>query len=394
MPLAAALLAMPVLAPAALATEETVEITFVVTAPASTPPGAILWISGAWPELGSWNGAGLKLLPLPDGRRHAATVRVPDAAMLEFKVTRGSWETVEKGPGGEEIANRTHPIDGADTLHIEVAKWRDQLPGGGAPRRSTRTGDIRSLGVVTSKFVRPREVLVWLPPGYERDTARRYPVHYAQDGNHVFDDSTSFAGEWKLDETAARLIEERRVPPFIVVAVSNTPDRIDEYTHARDSHGRGGKGADYGRFLIEELKPEIDRRFRTRPKANDTAILGSSLGAVIALELAIEHPEVFTRVGCVSPAAWWADRDLVKRAARAPKSLRVWIDIGSEEGTAEAGRRTWVDDAAATAEALRRAGVPAEAVHDEVIEGARHNETAWAARLDRILEFLFADRKR
>lgn len=385
----AALAMLPLIATAALATPETVTITFVVTPPAGTPAGATLWISGNLPQLGSWNGAGVRLAALPDGR-HAATVVVPDGEWLEYKVTRGSWETVEKGAGGEELSNRTLSVAGDDTVRIVVARWRSE----GDPPRSrpaTRTGDIRSLGLVPSKHVPAREVLVWLPPDYDRDTARRHPVLYAHDGQNLFDDSTSFAGEWRLDETAARLIAERRVPPFIAVAIPNTPDRIAEYTHARDGQGRGGRGADYARFVIEELKPLLDARFRTRADAAHTATLGSSLGAVIALELGIEHPGVFSRVGCVSPAAWWADRDLVRRAARAPKSLRVWVDIGTDEGTARAGRRTWVEDAAAAAGALRRAGVPDSSLHFEEVAGGRHHESAWAARLDRVLEFLWSD---
>lgn len=380
------------LAAPAAAAPAAVEITFVVTPPAATPAGATLWIAGNAPALGGWNPAGLKLAAGADGR-HGASVRIERGTLLEFKVTRGSWETVEKGPNGEELANRLHRAEADDTVRIEVARWRSD--GGVAPaRRSTRTGDIRSLGVVPSRFVAPREVLVWLPPGYDAEPARRYPVLYLHDGNNMFDDSTSFVGEWRLDETASRLIGEGRIPPFIAVAIYNTPDRIAEYTHARDSLGRGGKGAEYGRFLIEELKPMVDGRFRTRPGDAHTAIMGSSLGGVISLELAIERPGVFTRVGCVSPAAWWADRDLVARAARAPGNrLRVWMDIGSDEGTPQAGRRRWVEDAEAVAAALRKSGVRPGALRFEVIEGGRHNEAAWAARLDRILVFLLEGRE-
>lgn len=377
---------------AARAADSGVPVTFLVTPPAATPAGDVLWISGNVPELGAWNGAGVRLAPQAGGG-HAATVRLAPGTRLEFKVTRGGWDTVEKGPGGEELANRTHTVAGAETLALAVAAWRsDASPGRSRP--ATRTGDIRSLGTVASRHVAPREVLVWLPAGYDAEPRRRYPVLYVHDGNNAFDDSTSFAGEWRLDETAARLIAAGRVPPFIAVAVSNTPARIAEYTHARDREGRGGRGADYGRFLIEELKPLVDARFRTRPDPAATAILGSSLGGVISLELAIEHPRVFTRVGCVSPAAWWADRDLVRRAARAPRTLRVWVDVGTDEGTAGAGARTWVTDAEALAAALAGAGIPRGALHFEVIEGGRHDEAAWAARLDRILEFLFAGLER
>lgn len=385
---AAALLIAAPPAGAAPGTATSVEIVFLVTPPAATPRGESLWISGNVPELGTWNGAKIALARRSDGR-HAGSVRVERGARLEFKVTRGGWDTVERGPLGEEVANRVHLAAADDTITITVASWREGS-GADAVRRSSRTGDFRALGAVPSQHVSPREVLVWLPPGYEADPTRRYPVLYMQDGNNAFDDSTSLTGEWRLDETAARLIGEGRVPPFIAVAVYNTADRVAEYTHARDTDGRGGRGAAYGRFLAEELKPLVDGRFRTLPDAAHTAILGSSLGAVIALELAIERPDVFGRAGCVSPAAWWADRNLIARAARAPKTLRAWVDIGTDEGTPVAGRRPWIEDATALAAALAAAGVAPEALHFEVVEGGRHNEAAWATRLDRILEFLLA----
>lgn len=384
--LAAALLA----APGASHAEERVRLVFEVTAPASTPADAVLWLAGNDAALGGWSPAGVRLVALGDGR-HAAAVRVERDGLLEFKVTRGSWETVEKGPSGEEIANRTHRASGDDTVRVAVAAWRDQTADRAPARASTATGDLRRHPEFPSAHVRPRDVIVWLPPGYDRDTTRRYPVLYFHDGNNVFDDATSFAGEWRLDETADRLVRAGTLPPFIAVAVANTPDRMVEYTHVADGAGRGGRGPDYARFLVEELKPFVDRTYRTRIGPSATGLVGSSLGGLISLAVALERPDVFGLVGCVSPAAWWADRDIVRRAARAPRGLRVWCDIGTDESTPSAGRRAWLEDARALAEALRAAGL-AEALHYEEVEGGRHNEAAWAARLDRILEFLLAAR--
>jgi predicted alpha/beta superfamily hydrolase len=367
-----------------------VPVVFEVAAPAATPDGATLWLAGNDAALGGWNPAGVPLVRIGP-HRHRATIEVERGALLEFKVTRGGWETVEKGPRGEEIQNRTHRAAGPDTVRVTVAAWRDQT-GPAPPRRSTLTGDVRRHPGFESKWVRPRDVLVWLPPDYGRDPGRRYPVLYVHDGNNVFDDSTSFAGEWGLDETAERMIRAGEIPPFIAVAVYNTPERIAEYTPVPDGSGRGGRGPAYGRFLVEELKPFVDRTYRTRTGAGDTGVLGSSLGGLISLALAIDRPDVFRLVGCVSPAAWWADRAIVQRAASAPRSLRVWVDIGTDESTPSAGRRAWLEDARALRAALERAGLADDALHYEEVDGGRHNEAAWAARLDRILRFLFAPR--
>jgi predicted alpha/beta superfamily hydrolase len=389
---AAAVLAMLAVS-ASVARSETVTVPFLVQAPPTTPAGAAVWLSGSVPALGTWNGAGVPCRARPDGL-FTAEVALERGATVEFKVTRGSWDTVEKGPAGEELANRVLTVRGPDTVRVAVAAWRDQVEG--TPRREhTLTGDVRQHPPIASRFVRDRAVRVWLPPDYERDRDRRYPVVYFHDGNNVLDAATAFIGvEWGADETADRLIRAGRVPPFIIVAVDNTPDRMAEYTWVPDPRfGGGGRAAEYARYLVEELKPSIDSTYRTRPEAGHTVVVGSSLGGIVSLWLGLRHPEVFGRVGCVSPAAWWARRDIVRgaaMAARAPE--RVWIDIGTEEGTARAGAREWLEDARALRDALAaRPDAAAMTLHHEEVEGARHDERAWAARLDRILEFLLAD---
>jgi predicted alpha/beta superfamily hydrolase len=376
-------------APPALAAD-TVRITFVVEAPESTPAGATLWISGNLPALGTWNGAGARLDSI-GVRRFATTLALTKDAALEFKVTRGGWETVEKDASGGEIANHTHRATRDDTVRVVVGAWRDQVEGGG-PRPSTLTGDIRRHPAFASRYVKPRDVLVYLPPGYDSDTTRRYPVLYFHDGNNVFDAATSFAGEWGVDETAERMIGAGELPSFIAVAVANTPDRMLEYTPAVDARHGGGRAADYARFLLEELMPFIDRTYRTRTDAAATGVVGSSLGGIVSLYLGLEHPDRFGLIGCVSPAAWWAGRDIVKRAASADARrgpARIWVDIGTAEETPTAGRRPWIDDARALRDALRRGGyVEGRSLHYEEVEGGRHNERDWAARTGRMLEFL------
>ncbi len=370
-------------------------VTFLVEPPASTPAGATLWVSGDSPFLGDWSGKGLELAPRGDGR-HAGTARLPFGVRIAYKVTRGSWETVEKDALGGEIVNRTCVPAGDDTIRIRVAAWRDQGESKSA-RASTLTGTIRRHEAFPSKHVRARDVLVYLPPRYAADSTRRYPVLYFQDGNNVFDAATSFAGvEWGADETAERLIAAGELPAVILVAIANTPDRMAEYTPAADPRHGGGRAAGYARFLIEELMPFVDRTYRTRTEPASTGVVGSSLGGIVSLYLGLEHPERFGLVGCVSPAAWWADRDIVRRAARAGADstrLRVWLDIGTAEGGS--GGKT-LGDARALRGALVKAGYREGVdLHYEEVEGGEHNERAWAARTDRMLRFLlgamFAD---
>lgn len=371
-----------------------VAVRFRLAVPASTPAGAKVWLSGDLPVLGAWSGAGLALARATDGR-HDGVLRLPAGTRLEYKVTRGGWDTVEKGGAGEEIANRTLTASRDTTVAITVAAWRDLVASGAAVARpTTLTGDVRRHAQFPSQFVKARDVWVWLPPGYTTDTTRRYPVLYFHDGNNVFDRATSFLGvEWAVDETAERLVKAGTLPPFIAVAVANTGDRMAEYTPTRDPHHGGGGAARYGRFLLEELKPFVDTTYRTDPRPAATGVVGSSLGAIVSLWLGLEHPEAFTRIGVVSPAAWFAGRDLERRAAAAKvPGLRVWIDIGTAEGSSDAGRRATVEGARAVRDALLARGYrEGTNLHYEEVEGALHDEGAWAARVDRLLAFLLAD---
>jgi predicted alpha/beta superfamily hydrolase len=368
----------------------------VVEVPEGTPADAPVWISGDLPVLGSWNGAGERLERVAGGRC-VLRVELERGAAFEFKVTRGSWETVEKDARGGEIANRRARAGERDTLFVTVAAWRDQA--GGEPlRRSTLTGEVRRHAAFPSRFVRSRDVLVWLPPGYAADTTQRYPVLYFHDGNNVFDSATSFKGtEWGADETAGRLIRAGALRPCILVGIDNTPDRLAEYTPVPDARHGGGRAAGYERFLAEELKPFVDRSYRTLQDPSATGLVGSSLGALVSLDLALQRPDLFGLVGCVSPAAWWAERDIVGRAASVGKgtALRIWLDIGTAEGTEKAGTKEWLDDARALRAALVTRGWREGAnLHYEEVEGAVHDEGAWAARLDRILIFLLGPPRR
>lgn len=369
-------------------------VPFVVRAPASTPAGAVLWVSGDRAELGNWSGTGVRLERRPDGAWVGA-VELPAGTAFEFKVTRGGWETVEKDAAGGEVANR-RAVAGDDTVHVSVAAWRDQTETPAAAVH-TITGEVRHHPAFASRFVKPRDVVVWLPPGYDAQPSRRYPVVYFHDGQNVFDGATSFirGQEWRADEAADRLIRSRRLEPFVMVAVANTADRVDEYTNEPGGPRGGGRSADYFRFLLEELMPFVDSRYRTLRGPEHTAVIGSSLGGLAALDLGLAHPERFGLVGCVSPAVWWADTAIVRRVRAGAKApLRVWVDIGTEESTGDStGRKVWLDHARFLRDALVQKGWREGAdLHYEEVEGARHNEAAWAARIDRILEYLLAKR--
>lgn len=265
-------------------------------------------------------------------------------------------------------------------------------------------GQLRRHDAFHSKFLEhDRDVLVWLPPGYDEgcgagsarrfDTAVRhqgsYPVLYMHDGQNLFEADTAFQkGEhWRLAETATELIETGAIEPLIIVGIYNTGDhRTEEYTPTRDARLGGGLADNYGRMIIEELKPLIDRLYRTRPDPAATGIGGSSLGGLVSLYLAFTQPQVFHRVAALSPSVWWNWRAILKtvRQERSKPPLRIWLDMGTAEG------KRGLDDARLLKAALVGLGFSVGVdLHYAEYEGATHSEQSWAERVEPMLRFLF-----
>jgi predicted alpha/beta superfamily hydrolase len=233
-----------------------------------------------------------------------------------------------------------------------------------------------------------RDVLIWTPPGYEQ-VQDSYPVLYMHDGQNLFEPHTAFnPGEhWRVGETATELIEAGSIEPLIIVGIHNTGEtRIAEYTPTGDKKLGGGHADDYGRMIIEELKPIIDRAYRTRPGPESTGIAGSSLGGLVSLHLGFTHPAVFTKIAALSPSVWWGRKAILKtiRESRSKPPLKLWVDMGTAEG------RRGLDDARLLKAALVGLGFFEGAdLHYAEYEGATHSEQAWSERVGPMLEWLF-----
>lgn len=230
-----------------------------------------------------------------------------------------------------------------------------------------------------------RPVGVHLPPGYDLDSAARYPVLYLQDGQNLFDPATAFGGvPWHCDETADRLVLAGECRPVILVGVGNSPDRLREYGPRERPHP-DDLSRDYARFLIEELKPSIDRTYRTLP--DETGVGGSSMGGLISLHLAVWHPGVFRRCLAMSPSLWW-DGEAFARSAAWPAGVRLWLDTGGREGGTPAAMRANLRRTRRLAARFRRA-TRGDGFRYVEAPDAGHNEAAWGARFGDALAFLF-----
>jgi predicted alpha/beta superfamily hydrolase len=223
-------------------------------------------------------------------------------------------------------------------------------------------------------------VIVALPPGYNSETTRRYPVLYMHDGNSVF-------SAWRLDETVAALVANNQMEPIIIVHVDNggtQDDRFDLYTVSRDARGRGGNANNYGRMLVEELKPFIDAEYRTLTDAANTGLGGASLGGLVTLYLGLNYPSKFGKLAVMSPSLWRDDGTIARqiKGFSSKPALRIWLDTGTEEGPTAAIKQL--------RDLLKSKGwqLDSDLIYFEA-KGERHEEAAFARRAAKFLKFLF-----
>jgi predicted alpha/beta superfamily hydrolase len=234
-----------------------------------------------------------------------------------------------------------------------------------------------------------RRVSVYLPPQYLEQVDRRFPVFYLHDGQNLFDGRTSYiAGRtWKAHTTADELSSNGEIEPVILVGIANTGlRRMAEYTPTRDLKMGGGEGRSYGRLLVEELKPLIDRSYRTLSDASNTGLGGSSLGGLISLYLGFSYPEVFGKLAVMSPSLWWDQRSIfnVVDQTRPRPVLRIWLDIGTAEGVRHVRDADHLER-----QLIKRGWQSGVDLAFMKADGAVHDENAWSERFGDVLRFLF-----
>lgn len=258
------------------------------------------------------------------------------------------------------------------------------------------TGNLKRHERFVSKYVDARNVDVWLPPGYEENRSKRFPVIYMHDGQNLFDPKLSFTGvDWGIDETMTRLIADGKIREAIVVGVWNTPKRFAEYMPQKPvvnsplralndvpASRRGQIVSDnYLKFLVTELKPFIDSSYRTSAGRKDTFIMGSSAGALISAYAMTEYPNIFGGAGGVSthwPVGDGIVIDYLRDNLPEPGTHKFYFDFGTE--TLDAGYEPFQRK---MDEVMRKAGYQEGSNWiTRKFAGAEHSERAWRKRVD------------
>lgn len=344
------------------------QVTFTVQSlPAYTPPQDSIYIAG---NFNGWD-PGLSDYMLHKNAHGKWSITLPAqgaGSVLKFKFTRGSWETVEKGAGGEEIPDRTYTFGTADSVDITIANWAG---GGGSTSTAAANVKIISTDFYMPQLNRTRRIWMYFPPDYET-SGLNYPVLYMHDGQNLFDASTAFSEEWEVDETLNTLAQQGRHVPLVVGIDNGGGDRIDEYTPWSNSQYGGGDGEKYMQFIVETLKPYIDQNYRTLPNRENTGIMGSSLGGLISHYGSLNYQDVFGKAGLFSPSYWFSDSVWgFTHETGKQEDMRFYQLCGSNESTGMVGQMQRMNDT------LKSIGFAQEKIYNKIVTGGQHNEQLW-----------------
>ena len=266
--------------------------------PAYTTTNNKIYLAGSF---NNWNPHDERMVLTWEDGKPGITIDLV-AGKIEYKFTRGSWETVESVNGGFPTPNRSAMIEKDTTIQVTVEHWADHFP-----RKAKQSTASRNVHVIDTAFFMPqlnrhRRIWIYLPEGYASSN-KKYPVLYMHDGQNLFDEATGPFGEWGVDEALDTLGPHHK--ELIVVGIDNGAEkRLNEYSpYDMEKYGKG-EGDQYVDFLVKTLKPFIDKHYRTKKDDDNTFIAGSSMGGLISFYAILKYPKVFGAAGVFSPAFW------------------------------------------------------------------------------------------
>jgi predicted alpha/beta superfamily hydrolase len=312
------------------------------------------------------------------------------AGNYQFKFTRGTWQKVESTITGTDVENKTVNLSADTVIQYTIDGWVDDFT---IAKKHTASLNVHILD--TAFFIpqlnTTRRIWVYLPPGYKNGT-KQYPVLYMHDGQNLFDEATSaFGEEWGVDECLDSLINKGK-PACIVVGIDNgAATRMNEYNPYEFTYKDSTsskiflpQGNEYLQFLIQILKPFIDKKYRTLSSKENTIIAGSSMGGLISYYAALKYPDVFGKAGIFSPAFWTAPQIKTLTDSVTNKLTgKFFFYMGEKEGG------SYVADMKEVAEKL---GTNSSVMIYSVIDSeGKHNEKAWRKWFADFYNWVMAD---
>ena len=234
-------------------------------------------------------------------------------------------------------------------------------------QQSTASKQVSSFSIEALQLKTTKKIWLYLPKNYATST-KTFPVIYMSDAQNLFDKTTSYAGEWEVDETLDSLNAQ-----VIVVGIEHGNEkRLDELTPFKNEKYGGGNAENYLEFIVKTLKPHIDSTYRTKKEVKNTAIIGSSLGGLVAFYAVLKYPKVFGKAGVFSPSLWFTN-DIYEMMEQAPKTKAKFYflcgDSESEDMVNDLNKMTKLLD--------ENRCYCLKLSQKEIIKGGQHNEKLW-----------------
>lgn len=356
------------------------QVTLKITSiPTNTPTAATIYVAGSF---NGWNPSSTPMVS--DGNGNFVYTVPEGSGIAEYKFTRGSWSTVEGNATGNYLPNRTFTFSGtAQTLNLTIQSWEDL--GAGNPSTAASNVHIMSNSFFMPQLNRNRKIWIYLPPDYQTST-KTYPVIYMQDGQNLFDNATSFSGEWQIDETLNNLFSQGDYGAIVVGIENGGSNRINEYTPWNNPQYGGGEGDQYMQFIAETLKPYVDSNYRTKSGVEYNALIGSSLGALISNYGGVKYSGVFSKIGSFSPA-YWIVRDqfnnYIQTSTANLSNMRIYFVAGSNESS------TMASDIETVKNNLQAKGLKSTNTLVKLDSYGQHNENYWKGEFAAAYKWIF-----
>jgi predicted alpha/beta superfamily hydrolase len=331
----------------------------------------------------SWDPANANYLMTNQGNGNYSIVFEVSGA-IAFKFTKGSFLMVEKDANCQEMSDRTYTVNADMTVTLQVANWRDYCDG-----QSQHTA-ASNVSVLSENFSIPqlntsRKIWIYLPPDYS-SSIKDYPVIYMQDGQNIFDAFYSFSGEWEVDESMNLLFNQGDYGAIVVGIDNGGASRIDEYSPWVNATYGGGDGDLYMEFIVNTLKPYIDANFRTKSDRQNSALIGSSMGALISFYGGIEYQNVFSKLGIFSPSFWFSNQ-VYTHVTQNPREdgTRIYFVAGSGESAG------MVPDINQMVSTLINAQFEENQINTVIKADGQHSEWFWKREFHAAYQWLFQE---
>jgi len=350
----------------------------VVSVPPTTLPEDKIFIAGT---MNNWNPglSNYELIKSSDGIYSITFTPLPGT--VKFKFTRGSWDKVEGSALGTFIADRSTTYSGAPkTLDLTIAGWE-----GINITPSTASAQVKVLSdtFYIPQLNRRRRIWLYLPKDYQNSNLS-YPVLYMHDGQNLFDKKTSFSGEWGIDEALDSMYLKGDKGCIVVGIENGGAERLNEYSPWINSQYGGGQGDEYIDFIANTLKPYIDKHFRTLSDADNTGIMGSSMGGLISMYAGIEYPNIFGKIGAFSSSFWFSSDSYKQVTTDGVKPVSyIYLIAGAKEGGNQVG------DLEKMYQTLLNAGAHNDQLLKLIHTDGQHSEWYWKREFPQAFKWLF-----